>query len=216
MIITYKDDKLPENEIKIVNHVKDYIIPLYEDLDLAHGSLHIKETINNSIIYAGLVKEEINTTLCFVAAAYHDIGLLHERKFHEYTSAQIFLNDIVAQTHLTEYEMKIIADAIADHRSHNFGKRRSIYGQILADADHTTDPETSVRRMWFYRSEWKMNDEQKIQDVIEYAQKLIGWVDAPLSRWELNLPEQIVIRDKLREVLLDPVKIRDIINHIET
>lgn len=147
---------------QISQELRDFIeqtLPvLYERVDYAHQwNLHIKEVINYSFEIAELItkhrKIELNANIIYVSAAYHDIGLLKGRDDHEKNSA-IFIKTKAKkdlEQWFNEKEIKIIAEAVEDHRASVGRKARNIYSEIIADADKINSADRLLLRCWLYR-----------------------------------------------------------------
>ena len=131
---------------------------LYKSVDYGHQwDIHITEVIEHSFEIAELIqtnrKLKLNPNIIYVAAAFHDIGLLKGRDGHEKSSA-LYIKSVVKEK-LTEWfdekEIKLIAEAVEDHRASVGRKARSVYGEIVADADKINSPEMLMLRCWLYR-----------------------------------------------------------------
>lgn len=120
------------------------IIPQYADYDKGHSITHIEDVISNSIEIAE--EYDIDTDMIFTVAAYHDIGIRLGRKDHNITSAQLMSEDIHLNEWFSEEQIKVMAEAIEDHRASNNYEPRSIYGKIVSEADRSIDPENIVLR----------------------------------------------------------------------
>ena len=127
--------------MKINSDLKDYIekniFPEYSKNEPAHNIDHIKYVINRSLKFASNL-ENINYDMVYVIAAYHDIGHYIDAKNHEKVSADMLLEDMNLRKFFTEEEIKIMSEAIYDHRASLEGEPRSIYGKIVSSADRNT------------------------------------------------------------------------------
>ena len=132
----------------IVRYIETNIIPQYSQFDKAHNISHIKRVIENSLEIARLYPVDIN--LVYVTAAYHDIGMAKGRKDHEKNSARFLLADKKLEEFFNSDELKIMAEAIEDHRASIGYEPRSIYGKIVADADNDLEYNSVFRRCLQY------------------------------------------------------------------
>lgn len=124
---------------KLRQYIKDNILPIYQHVDEGHNlENHIEPVINESLALASKL-DNINLNIVYVVAAYHDIGLIHGRKYHHIYSKQSVLNDNALKKWFNEEEIKIIAEAVEDHRASLDKKPRSIYGMIISDSDKNVD-----------------------------------------------------------------------------
>jgi len=164
-------------EYKIVNpEVAEYVVgqifPRYGG-DNGHGLDHIKNVIRRSLDFAKRINDdEIKTTakdfkglpaelkpnknrkidydMCFVVAAYHDLGRDKNQKLHHLVSAGYLLNDDFMAEHFSREQLRVMADAIMDHRASNELDPLTIYGRIVSSADRDTDYQDIMRRAYAY------------------------------------------------------------------
>lgn len=140
--------------MKINKALKEYIekniFPSYEKNDIGHNLEHIKYVIDRSLMFASKV-ENINYDMVYTIASYHDIGHYIDAKNHEKVSADILLKDENLKKFFTEDEIKIMSEAVYDHRASLEGEPRSIYGKIVSSADRNVLVETPLKRTYAYR-----------------------------------------------------------------
>lgn len=125
-------------------YVRQSIIPQYASLDKAHQIDHVEKVIEESLKLA--VYYEVDHSMVFVIAAYHDLGLCEGREFHHIVSGRILLADETLRQWFTNGQLLQMKEAIEDHRASNKQAPRSIYGKIVAEADRIIDPEVTLRR----------------------------------------------------------------------
>lgn len=140
--------------MKINNELKKYIeenvFPEYDKNESGHGINHIKDVIKRSF---ELVEEnglDVNMDMVYVIASYHDIGHHIDSKTHEIISADLMSKDKTLSNFFTEEELKIIKEAIEDHRASAKDEPRSIYGRIVSSADRNNKVEDCLRRTYTY------------------------------------------------------------------
>ncbi len=140
--------------MKINKALKEYIekniFPSYEKNDIGHNLEHIKYVIDRSLMFASKV-ENINYDMVYTIASYHDIGHYIDAKNHEKVSADILLKDENLKKFFTEDEIKIMSEAVYDHRASLEGEPRSVYGKIVSSADRNVLVETPLKRTYAYR-----------------------------------------------------------------
>lgn len=81
---------------------------------------------------------------------YHDIAHHIDAKNHEILSAKILREDEKLKRFFTAEQIKIMSEAVEDHRSSMLGDPRNIYGKIVSSADRNTDVTTTLRRCYAY------------------------------------------------------------------
>lgn len=130
------------NELKA--YIEREILPRYDHFDAAHRRDHAEQVIRESVRLAALhgAREELSYTI----AAYHDTGLEAGRERHHLRSGEILRADTRLRTWFTEEEIALMAEAAEDHRASSDHAPRTIYGQIVAEADRTIEPLTILRR----------------------------------------------------------------------
>lgn len=128
----------------LVEFVETAILPRYVDFDKAHGLSHVNKVIRSSIELARTVGADIN--MAYAIAAYHDLGLVGPRAIHHVTGGKILMRDVRLRKWFSKEQIKVMKEAVEDHRASASHAPRSIYGKIVAEADRDLAPETVFRR----------------------------------------------------------------------
>lgn len=125
-------------------YIEQEILPRYDHFDSAHRRDHAEQVMRESVRLAALhgAREE----LAYTIAAYHDTGLVAGRELHHIHSGKIIRADQRLREWFTEEEIALMAEAAEDHRASSDHAPRTIYGQIVAEADRTIEPLTILRR----------------------------------------------------------------------
>mgnify|MGYP000630303597 CR=1 FL=1 len=129
---------------ELQNYVRQSIIPQYANFDKAHQIDHVEKVIEESLKLA--THYEVDYSMVYVIAAYHDLGLYEGREFHHITSGKVLLADETLRRWFTDEQLLQMKEAIEDHRASNKQAPRTIYGMIVAEADRIIDPEVTLRR----------------------------------------------------------------------
>lgn len=126
------------------HYIEQEILPRYDHFDSAHRRDHAEQVMRESVRLAALhgAREE----LAYTIAAYHDTGLVAGRELHHIHSGEIIRADQRLREWFTEEEIALMAEAAEDHRASSDHAPRTIYGQIVAEADRTIEPLTILRR----------------------------------------------------------------------
>jgi len=128
----------------LLTYLYHKIIPIYRLFDQAHQMDHVEKVIHASL---SIAKDyDVNHDMVYVIACYHDIGMQFGRKDHHITGGLFLYQDKTLRTFFNEEDMKIMQEAVEDHRASNTHEPRTIYGKIIAEADRDIDPETVLRR----------------------------------------------------------------------
>lgn len=129
---------------EIKKYIETMIIPKYADFDKGHNLEHVKTVIEGSL---NLAKScGVNLDYAYVIAAYHDLGLCDGREFHHITSGKILEADMTLQQWFSPDEIKLMKEAVEDHRASSKNPPRSIYGKIVAEADRDINPLKIIKR----------------------------------------------------------------------
>lgn len=124
-------------------YIKENIFPKYEKY-YSHGIFHINNVIKNTLLLAKYY--HLDENMAYVIAAYHDIGLNISRENHEYESGKILDNDNELKKYFDLAQIKIMKEAVEDHRGSRKEAPRSMYGKILSDADRDFNIDVLAKR----------------------------------------------------------------------
>lgn len=130
--------------MELREYIQQNIIPQYVNFDKAHQIDHVEKVIEESMKLASYY--DVNVSMVYTIAAYHDLGLCEGREFHHIVSGRILLADETLRHWFTDEQLLQMKEAIEDHRASNKQAPRSIYGKIVAEADRIIDPEVTLRR----------------------------------------------------------------------
>ncbi len=125
-------------------YIETSILPLYESFDRGHNREHVERVIAESLALAA--DYDVDLDKVYTIAAYHDVGMPRGRDLHHIYSAEILLNDTILRRWFSEADLRLMADAIEDHRASGKNEPRTIYGRIVAEADRDIVPELILRR----------------------------------------------------------------------
>lgn len=125
-------------------YIEQEILPRYDHFDSAHRRDHAEQVMRESVRLAALhgAREE----LAYTIAAYHDTGLVAGRELHHIHSGEMIRADQRLREWFTEEEIALMAEAAEDHRASSDHAPRTLYGQIVAEADRTIEPLMILRR----------------------------------------------------------------------
>lgn len=155
---------------ELKNYIEKLINCHYSLNDKGHDIEHAKYVINRSLEFAELVKE-INYEMVYVIAAYHDVAHHIDAKNHEILSAKMLMEDENLKDFFTVEQIKIMSEAVEDHRSSLDTEPRSIYGKIVSSADRNTSVEVTLKRCYSYNK--KHFPELNQEDLIEKCRSFL-------------------------------------------
>lgn len=130
--------------LEIMDFVEKQILPRYNAFGASHGLRHVTRVIRNSLELVSLTGVDID--MVYVIAAYHDLGMEGPRAVHHITSGKILVADARLRKWFSPEQIKIMKEAVEDHRASASRAPRSIYGKIVAEADRDLDPEEVFTR----------------------------------------------------------------------
>ena len=137
---------LPTGELcePMKRYIDESILPRYASFDDAHRRDHAEAVIQNSLRLASHYEVDVN--MVYAIAAYHDLGLCEGRERHHIVSGQIMMSDSKLRQWFSEDNLRVMAEAIEDHRASSGAAPRSIYGRIVAEADRDIEPLKIIKR----------------------------------------------------------------------
>ena len=147
-------------------YIEENIFPEYDKNDLGHNIKHIQYVIDRSFKFADTVPN-VNYDIVYTVAAYHDIGHHIDSKRHEIVSGEIMSKDENLKRFFSADELKIIREAIEDHRASADHEPRSIYGKIVSTADRNNTVEACLKRSYTYGR--KLNPEATDDELFDRA-----------------------------------------------
>ena len=130
--------------LDLVEFIETQILPQYAAFDRAHNMEHVTRVIRSSLELVKTTGADIN--MAYTIAAYHDLGMSGPRAVHHITSGKILSADARLKKWFSPDQIKIMKEAVEDHRASASRAPRSIYGKIVAEADRDIDPEVVIRR----------------------------------------------------------------------
>lgn len=198
--------------LDLVEFIETSILPKYSEFDKAHDLSHVTRVIRRSLDLVRTTGANIN--MVYAIAAYHDIGMSGPRAVHHITGGQILARDARLKRWFSPEQIKIMKEAVEDHRASASHAPRSIYGKIVAEADRDLEPSTVFRRTVQYglanypeldrEKQW-----QRFREHLDNKYSVHGYIRLwiPGSENERNLAE-------LRELIVKPQELRRIFDTI--
>lgn len=199
----------------IVNkEMKEYIfeeiIPQYNQLDDAHKPNHVYDVINKSLIIAKDYDVEID--MVYMIAAFHDLGNIVDRKTHHIIGGKMLSEDKFVTNFFNKEQIKLMKEAVEDHRASLNAPPRSIYGKIISEADRFSDIETLFERTYLYQlSNYPTEDfELRYKRILEHLEEKYSsrgylklWLETKVNRDILNKTRELMEKpNELREIFI--------------
>lgn len=147
--------------------------------------------------------------MAYAIAAYHDLGLEGPRAVHHLTSGKILAADQRLLKWFTKEQLKIMKEAVEDHRASTSHTPRSLYGKIVAEADRDLEPSIVFRRTIEYGI-----DHYPEKNKEEQWQRFLSHMDNKYSShgyirlWLPNSPNEQNLK-RIRELISNPQLLRE-------
>ena len=214
---------------KIAEYIKTQIFPRYSMAN-GHGLDHIENVIARSLDFAERInngdikttakdfknlpkelkptkKQKVNCDMCFVVAAFHDLGRDKNNKLHHLVSAGYLLTDDFIAEYFTRGQIRVMADAIMDHRASNELDPTTIYGRIVSSADRDTDCYDIMRRAYAYNRSLHpgYTEEESVEETRErICRKFVGESAYVTGKMYFENPAFEAMLAKFTEMSKDP------------
>lgn len=130
--------------LDLVEFIETQILPQYAAFDKAHNMEHVTRVIRRSLDLAQQTGADID--MAYAIAAYHDLGMSGPRAIHHITGGKILAADKRLCKWFNAEQLKIMQQAVEDHRASASRAPRSIYGKIVAEADRDIVPAIVFKR----------------------------------------------------------------------
>lgn len=130
--------------LDLVEFIETKILPQYASFDAAHNMEHVTRVIRQSMELVKTTGADIN--MVYVIAAYHDLGMSGPRAVHHLLGGKILATDARLRKWFSPEQLKVMREAVEDHRASASHSPRSIYGKIVAEADRDLDKDIVIRR----------------------------------------------------------------------
>lgn len=149
-------------------YIEKNIFTSYEKNEDGHKLDHIMYVIDRSFMFASRVPD-INLEMVYVIAAYHDIGHYIDAENHEKVFGEMLLKDKNLKKFFSDEEIKVMSEAVCDHRASSKSEPRSIYGKIVSSADRNVLIEIPLKRTYSYRRTHSPNS--TLDEIIEESRQ---------------------------------------------
>ena len=193
--------------LDLVEFVETQILPQYASFDRAHNLEHVTRVIRRSMEMVKITGADIN--MAYVIAAYHDLGMSGPRAIHHLTGGKILANDARLKRWFTKEQIKMMKEAVEDHRASASHAPRSLYGKIVAEADRDISVDIVIRRTIQYglgnypeldkEGHWK-----RFKQHLDEKYSVNGYI----RLWLPHSPNERSLNE-LRELIASPQQLRE-------
>ena len=192
--------------LDLVEFIETKILPQYAAFDAAHNMEHVTRVIRHSLELVKITGADIN--MVYTIAAYHDLGMSGPRAVHHITGGKILATDARLRKWFSPEQLKVMREAVEDHRASASHSPRSIYGKIVAEADRDLDVDIVIRRtiqfglanypQLDHESQWK-----RFKEHMDNKYSKEGYI----KLWIPNSPNAKRLND-LRNLITQPAELR--------
>jgi len=198
--------------LDLVEFIETQILPQYAHFDKAHNMEHATRVIRRSLDLARQTGADLD--MAYAIAAYHDLGLSGPRAIHHITSGKILMQDARLKRWFSPEQLRMMKEAVEDHRASASRAPRSIYGKIVAEADRDIDPETVIRRTIQYglSNYAELNEEQQWQRFLQHMDEKYSangyirlWIRGSENERKLNELRQLIANPKAMRPVFDRI-----------
>ena len=200
------NDQRQVNNTTLEQYIEQTILPQYDAFDGGHQRDHAEAVIHESLKLAR--EHGADEQMAYVIAAYHDVGLRVDREKHHIHSGEILMADETLRQWFTEEQLRVMRDAVEDHRASSKNPPRTIYGAIVAEADRQINPITVVHRTMAYSAKMYPNGdfEQLYRRSKEHL--LEKYAEGGYMRLWLNSERNVRSLEDLRAIIRDDAHLR--------
>ena len=195
-----------------MSFVEQQILPRYNSFGRSHGLGHVQRVIKSSLQLASMIGADLN--MSYVIAAYHDLGMEGPRAIHHITSGKILLADVRLRKWFSAEQIKIMKEAVEDHRASASREPRSIYGKIVAEADRDLEPEVVFTRAILFGIEHnpELNKEGQWARFNHHMEEKYS-TNGYMRLWIPGSPNEKKLRE-VRETIANKKQLREIFDKI--
>lgn len=198
--------------LDLVEFIETQILPQYAQFDRAHNMEHVTRVIRRAMELVRTTGADAN--MVYAIAAYHDIGMSGPRAVHHLTGGKLLAQDSRLKRWFNDQQIKVMKEAVEDHRASASHAPRSIYGKIIAEADRDIEPEVVIRRTIQYglANYPELSDEQqwlRFREHMDNKYSSHGYI----RLWIPGSPNEKKLNE-LRNIIAQPTVLRQYFDRI--
>ncbi len=198
--------------LEIMNFVEREILPRYNAFGHSHGMVHVQRVIRNALALVPATGADID--MVYVIAAYHDLGMEGPRAIHHITGGKILAADARLRRWFSAEQIRVMKEAVEDHRASASHAPRSVYGMIVAEADRDLEPVVVFSRTIEYGLE-----NYRELDRNSHWERFASHMDSKygangyIKLWIPNSPNEKRIKT-LRDIIADKVRLHQVFDEL--
>ncbi len=192
--------------LDLMEFIETQILPRYAAFDKAHNMEHVTRVIRRSLELADRTGADVN--MAYAIAAYHDLGMSGPRAIHHITGGKILAQDARLKRWFNAEQIKLMKEAVEDHRASASRAPRSLYGKIVAEADRDIDAEQVFRRTVQYglSNYPQLDKEQQWQRFRQHMDEKYS-AHGYIRLWIVGSPNEANLNE-LRAIIANPTALR--------
>lgn len=198
--------------LDLMEFIEKHILPRYAEFDKAHNMEHVTSVVRRSLDIARKLGADLD--MAYTVAAYHDLGLSGPRAVHHITSGKILIADARLKRWFSQDKLKIMKEAVEDHRASASHAPRSIYGKIVAEADRDLEPDRVFRRtIQFGLSNYaELDREGQWKRFCQHMENKYSH-NGYIKLWIPGSPNEANLK-KIRELIEDKTRLKEVFDRI--
>ena len=198
--------------LDLMEFVEKHILPRYAEFDKSHNMEHVTSVVRRSLDIARKLGADLD--MAYTIAAYHDLGLSGPRAVHHITSGKILIADARLKRWFSQDKLKIMKEAVEDHRASASHAPRSIYGKIVAEADRDLEPERVFRRtVQFGLSNYaELDREGQWKRFCQHMENKYSH-NGYIKLWIPGSPNEANLK-RIRELIEDKTRLKEVFDRI--
>ena len=183
---------------KLKEYIENNILPEYDLNDKGHNIDHIKVVLERA--YELSDGYDVDYNMLYTIVCFHDIACHIDREKHEILSAERLYNDSNLRLFFNEEKIRVMKEAVEDHRASLEYVPRNIYGKILSSADRKFGVDNYLKSsMGFTMKKYpELTSGELIEDSYNFAIKKFGKDGYAVSK--------MYVRDKKYESFLNEIQ----------
>lgn len=198
--------------LDLMEFIEKHILPRYAEFDKAHNMEHVTSVVRRSLDIARKLGADLD--MAYTVAAYHDLGLSGPRAVHHITSGKILIADARLKRWFSQDKLKIMKEAVEDHRASASHAPRSIYGKIVAEADRDLEPDRVFRRtIQFGLSNYaELDREGQWKRFCQHMENKYSH-NGYIKLWIPGSPNEANLK-RIRELIEDKTRLKEVFDRI--
>lgn len=198
--------------LEIMNFVERDILPRYNAFGHSHGIVHVQRVIRNALALVPATGADID--MVYVIAAYHDLGMEGPRAIHHITGGKILAADARLRRWFSAEQLRVMKEAVEDHRASASHVPRSVYGMIVAEADRDLEPQVVFSRTIEYGLEnyRELDRQAQWERFASHMDSKYG-ANGYIKLWIPNSPNEKRIKT-LRDIIADKARLHQVFDEL--